>query len=288
MPSEPRLTTLQKFARLTKIEHILFALPFSLASMLYAKGGIPELRTLFLILLALISGRSLGMASNRLIDRRVDAHNPRTEDRMLPRGQLGVIQVKFFAMTNALLLAWAAWSLNPLCLKLLPLAGLLLLGYSYAKFYTSACHLILGATLGSAAAGAWLAVTGEIQPPVWFLFAGVSFWAAGFDIVYACQDIDFDRRQKLHSIPASLGRDSALDVAAVSHVLSLLALAGFGWSRSSSSVYFTGLSIMALLIAFEHFWARTKGDAVVQQTFFYANAGVSLVFLATAILEVLY
>lgn len=284
--SSTSFSTIRKFARLTRLEHILFALPFSLASMLYAGGGWPPATTLFLILVALVSGRSLGMACNRLIDRRVDARNPRTADRLLPQGELGVVQVKLFALVNGLLLAWASWSLNPLCFQLLPLAALLLLGYSYAKFYTPACHLILGMTLGAATAGAWLAVSGEIQAPVLFLFAGVTFWTAGFDIVYACQDIDFDRRQGLHSIPASLGRDSALDVASASHVLSLLALAGFGWARASSPTYYTGLSIMALLMAFEHSWARSKGDAVVQATFFYANAAVSLVFLFTAILEV--
>ena len=278
--------TLRKFATLVRLEHALFALPFSVASMIYAADGLPPGRVVFWVLVALVSGRSLGMACNRIVDRKVDARNPRTEDRMLPQGLLGVTQVKLFAATCAAALCLAAWALNPLCLKLLPVAGLLLIGYSYAKFHTAACHLILGCTLGSAAGGAWVAVRGSADLPIWFLFGGVALWAAGFDIIYACQDIEVDRRLKLHSIPATLGRDGAMDVAALSHLGALLGLLGFGLARGASGVYYGGLVLISGLILFEHAWARRKGDAVVQATFFYANVGVSLLFLVTAILEV--
>ncbi len=279
-------STLKKFATLTKIEHALFALPFSFASMLYAGKGLPEFRVVGWILVALVSGRSMGMALNRFIDRRVDARNPRTADRLLPRGQLGVTQVKLFAMFCGAVLAFASYQLNPLCFKLLPVALALLVGYSYGKFYTPACHLILGLTLGSATGGAWVAVTGNVSPPIWFLFLGVTFWAAGFDIIYSCQDIEVDRRLKLHSIPALLGRDRAMDVSAMSHFLALSCLFGFGWSYSTSTRYFVGMGLITALVAFEHVWARSKGDAVVQQTFFLANVGVSCVFLLTAFVEI--
>lgn len=278
--------TLRKYARLTKIEHALFALPFSTASMLYAADGWPPAPVVGWILVALLAGRAFGMACNRIIDRRVDAKNPRTADRLLPRGELGIAQAKLFAAGCAAVLAFATWRLNPLCLRLLPVAGALLVGYSYAKFYTPACHLILGMTLGSAAGGAWVAVTGAVTPPIWFLFAGVTFWAAGFDIIYACQDIEVDRRLGLHSVPAALGRRGAMDVAAASHALALTALAGFGWARGCGAAYPVGMTAIAALVVGQHAWARRRGDAVVQQTFFYANAGISLLFLATAVAEV--
>lgn len=278
--------TLRKFATLIRLEHALFALPFSVASMLYAAEGLPPLRVVFWVLVALVAGRSLGMACNRIVDRKVDARNPRTEDRMLPRGLLGLTQVKLFAAACAVALCVAAWALNPLCFKLLPVAGALLIGYSYAKFHTPACHLILGCTLGAAAGGAWVAVRGAADLPVWFLFSGVALWAAGFDIIYACQDIEVDRRLELHSVPAALGRDGAMDVAALSHVGALVGLFAFGLARGAATVYYGGLALISGLILFEHAWARSKGDAAVQATFFYANVGVSLLFLLTAVIEV--
>lgn len=282
----PPPSTLRKLAALVKLQHALFALPFSLAAMLYAADGLPPLRTVLLILVALLSGRALGMACNRLVDRRVDGQNPRTAGRLLPRGLLGVTQVKLFATACGLLLAGAAWALNPLCFRLLPVAATLLIGYSYAKFHTPACHLILGMTLGSAAGGAWLAVTGEFQLPALLLFLGISFWVAGFDIIYACQDIEVDRALGLHSVPAALGRQGALDVAAASHALSLGWLVAFGLARGAGATYFRGTAVIATLLALEHLWARTQGDEAIQKSFFLANAGVSLVFLATAMLEV--
>ncbi len=278
--------TLRKLARLTMLHHALFALPFAIASMLYAAGGVPPPRVILWALVALIAGRSLGMAVNRLVDRRVDAKNPRTADRPLPRGEIGVTEVRLFAIASAALLGLAAWALNPLCLRLLPVALLLLVGYSYAKYHTLACHLILGSTHAAAVGGAWIAVTGAADFPVWPLALGVMFWTAGFDVIYACQDIDFDRQHGLHSIPAALGRDGALDAAGISHLLSFLSLSGFGWVLGLSLVYFKGMAAIGLLLALEHFLARRQGDAAIQTTFFVANVGVSLVYLATAILEV--
>lgn len=280
------LSTWAKFRTLTRLEHALFALPFSLAAMLYAAQGLPPFRVGFWALVALLSGRSLGMAMNRLIDRRVDGLNPRTEGRLLPRGLVGVTEVKLLALGCAALLCFATWSLNPLCLKLLPLALLLLLGYSRAKFYTPLCHWILGATLGSATAGSWLAVTGQIDPPVWALFFGVTFWTAGFDIIYACQDIEVDRELGLFSVPAWLGRDRALNVSLACHALSLLSFGVLKPLLGAGSVYTRGFLVWAVLMALEHAWARTQGDAAVQASFFYCNIAISFLFLATAVGEV--
>lgn len=280
------MSDLGKFARLVQLEHALFALPFGLSSMLYAAGGLPPGRVIFLAVLALMAGRSLGMACNRLIDRKVDAKNPRTADRQLPRGEIGVVEAKLFAFACAVVLGLAAWALNPLAFALLPVAFLLLVGYSYAKFYTPACHLVLGMTHASAVGGAWIAVTGRIDPPLWFLAGGVALWTAGFDIVYSCQDLEVDRTLGLRSIPAALGRDRALDVATTAHVLAWSLLWGFGWCRGTGSAYATGMLVIAALLVFEHVLARRQGDAAIQKTFFLANAAVSLVFLATALVEV--
>lgn len=281
------MSTVGKLAKLTKVEHALFALPFAGASMLYAARGLPSSRTFLLALVALVAGRSLGMACNRLVDRRVDAQNPRTQDRLLPRGELGVTQVKLFALACVAVLGAASWALNPLCFQLLPVAVVALVGYSYAKFFTPACHLILGSTHACAIGGAWLAVTGQLEPAVWPLAFGVALWTAGFDVIYACQDIEVDRRLGLHSIPAALGRSAAMDAAALCHCLALALLLAFGWVYGVGPVFYRGMALVTLALGLEHLWARGEDDAALQRAFFQANVAVSSTFLITAGIEVL-
>ncbi|MBI4861008.1 MAG: UbiA family prenyltransferase, partial [Candidatus Riflebacteria bacterium] len=196
---------LVRFGRLIKVEHTLFSLPFSLGTMLLTARGLPDLATVGWILLAIVSGRSLGRAANRVIDRQVDLAHPRTRDRELPRGLLSVAEVWVFMLVCAGLLVWAVLHLPPLCLALLPLAMVLLIGYSYTKFFTPACHFVLGLVLATPVIGSRLALTGRWDWEACLLGLGVVLWVSGFDILYACQDIEFDRVGGIHSVPARLG-----------------------------------------------------------------------------------
>jgi 4-hydroxybenzoate polyprenyltransferase len=278
---------LRRFGRLIKVEHTLFALPFTLASMLLAARGWPRPATTGWILLALVAGRSLGMAANRVVDRHVDRKNPRTKDRELPSGQLSIIEVLVFMAVCAGLLLLAVTRLPPLCMNLLPIALVLLIGYSYTKFFTAASHFVLGAVLATPVVGSRIAITGVWEwDSVWLALA-VMLWVSGFDILYACQDIEFDRRLGLHSIPARLGAAASLNLALALHTGVVPALALFGYRQGLSRAYYGGLSVMVAILVWEHSICA-GGDLVrVEKAFFEANVLVSLTFRATCALCVL-
>ena len=275
------------YARMVQLEHTLFALPFSLGSMLLAAKGLPTLSTFLWILLALVSGRSFAMAMNRYADRHLDPLNPRTRDRVLPGRELGLGEVRLFLAVSAALLVLAASQLPSLCLKLLPVALAFLTLYSYAKRFTWTAHFILGFCLAMAVSGSWIAVRGTLDAPAATLGLAIVLWVSGFDILYAGQDIEFDRQRDLKSIPARFGLEASQTLARALHAASCAVIWATGLLLDASWIYHAGAAVMACLVAYEHRVVRGGDLTRIQRAFFEVNALVSATFLLTAALEVL-
>jgi 4-hydroxybenzoate polyprenyltransferase len=223
------------------------------------------------------------MAANRLIDRAIDARNPRTAGRHLPRGILRPGELTAVAVAGALVMVVSAALLNPLCLALAPLALLFLVGYSYTKYFTWTTHWILGFTDGIAAGAGWIAVTGRFEPPAFVLWFALTVWIAGFDLLYACQDVAFDRAHGIHSVPARFGVAAALRLARVNHALTAAALAALGWLAALGPVYWIGwLAIVALLI-WEHSLVRADDLSRLDLAFFNVNGYIAVIALAAVV-----
>ena len=234
----------------------------------------------------MVGARSAAMAFNRLADRALDAANPRTADRHLPAGTVSVAGAAVFTVLAAALLVVAAWQLNPLCLKLSPVALLVTLGYSYTKRFTALSHLVLGLGLGIAPVGAWLAVTGSFAPfPLW-LSAAVMFWVAGFDTIYACQDVDHDRRVGLHSLASRLGTGRALVLSRVFHVLAIACMAAaFRRAGVLGPVSLLGVLVMAALLAWEQALVRGGDLRRLNRAFFEINSLMGMVLLGVLLVD---
>lgn len=275
------------FARLIKLEHTLFALPFSLASMLIAQRGLPAASTVGLVMTSIVCGRSFAMALNRVIDRHIDARNPRTKDRELPAGRLGLGEVLLFLALALAGLIWSVSLLPPLCMKLLPLALFLLVSYSYTKRFTIFCHFVLGVTLATPVVGSRIAVTGVWDNVSVLLAAAVVCWVSGFDILYACQDIEVDREQGLCSIPSRLGVAGSLCVTGALHTLVPVFLTLFGMTQGLAAVYYLGIAIIAMVLAWELSLLRDGNLARIEVAFFHANVVVSFVYLVSCAAAVL-
>ncbi|ADW22032.1 4-hydroxybenzoate octaprenyltransferase [Thermus scotoductus] len=267
---------LRLYLDLIRFEHTLFALPFAYGGMLLAAGGWPGLRTFLLVTLAMVGARTMAMALNRLIDWKIDALNPRTQNRHLPKGLVKPWETLFLALVGLLLLTLAGLSLNPLTARLLPVAVFFLTIYSYTKRFTWLCHYVLGLTIGAAAAGGWIAVTGSFHPTAYWLWAGVGLWIAGFDILYATQDYTFDRAYGVKSIPARFGIPLALWIARATHLTAWLAFLLAGLSYGAGSLYFLGLLLVGGLLFYEHRLVSPQDLSRVDLAFFQANVGVSL------------
>ncbi len=263
-----------------KIEHTLFALPFAFLGMVLAAGGWPSWRTVFWIVVAMVGARSAAMAFNRLADRHIDADNPRTADRALPAGELSASAVVVFIVASLALLVIAAWQLNPLALKLSPVAIAVILAYSYTKRFTALCHLVLGLGLSGAPLGAWIAVRGDAEPTPLLLAGAVLCWVAGFDVLYALQDREFDRTRGLHSIPAAVGVTGALIVSALLHgvMLALLAILPAVYPGPIGAGYPIGFAGCVMLISWQHWVLRPNDLSRLDAAFFQAN-GVLAVWL---------
>lgn len=278
------METVRRFARLIKLEHTLFALPFSLGSLILAARGWPPGATLGWVLLAIVSGRSFAMAANRVIDRHLDALNPRTAEREIPKGLLSLRDVYMFMAVTGALLLFAVIHLPPLCLKLLPIAMTLLIGYSYTKRFTPLCHVVLGITLATPVVGARIALLGVWEWTSLWLGLAVACWVCGFDVLYACQDVAFDREHGLHSIPAKLGIPISMRLALNLHRVVVPSLVLFGWSHGYPLVYYVGMAAIAGILHWEHGVCEGGDLRRVEKAFFDANVMVSLTFLGTAIL----
>jgi 4-hydroxybenzoate polyprenyltransferase len=275
------VSSLRHFLDAIKFEHTIFALPFAYIAMVLAAGGWPGLHVVVWVTLAMVGGRTLAMSANRLIDRYLDAANPRTAARHLPAGLLTVRQVVRAAVVSAGLLFLAAWQLNQLCFILAPVAALFLIGYSYTKRFTWLSHFILGFTDGIAAAGGWIAVSERFDPPVFVLWFALTVWIGGFDLLYACQDVDFDRANGLQSIPARFGIAAALRVARACHVLTILAFATLGWLVGLGVVYWVGVLVVAGLFVYEHSLVSPTDLSRLDIAFFNVNGYIAVIlFLA--------
>jgi len=263
-----------------KFEHTLFALPFALLALFLAAEGWPDSRILLWVLVAMVGARSAAMTVNRIADLRQDAENPRTRDRHLPLGLVRRRDAWLFAGLAAAIFVVAAWRLNPLALGLSPVALAVIVGYSWTKHFTWASHLWLGVSLALAPLGAWIAVRGRLDALPFLIAAGVVFWVAGFDTIYACQDIDFDRRRGLHSLPARLGPQAALLVARVFHVLMLAAFAALGIGFGFGWLYWLGLAGVAVLVVVQHALVRAGDLRHIDVAFFNVNSIVGVLLMA--------
>ena len=266
-----------------KFEHTVFALPFAYIAMVLAAGGWPGWWTVAWVTLAMAGARTCAMASNRVIDREIDARNPRTAGRHLPRGLLRAETLRWLATGGAALMFVSAWMLNPLCLALSPLALVFLVGYSYTKRFTWASHWILGFTDGIAAAGGWIAVRGHFDPPALVLWFAVTVWIAGFDLIYACQDVQVDRAQGLHSVPARFGIPAALILARINHGLTALALGAVGWMEGLGLLYWAGWLAVVGLLVYEHSLVTSRDLSRIDIAFFNVNGYIAVIMLLAVV-----
>jgi 4-hydroxybenzoate polyprenyltransferase len=276
------VSRIRTFLEMIRFEHTVFALPFAYLGMVLAAGGWPTWGQFFWITVAMTSARTLAMTINRLADRHFDARNPRTANRAIPAGRLSVQTAQIAAATAGLFLVVAAWQLNSLCLALLPFAALMLVGYHYTKRLTWLSHWILGLTDGAAAMGAWIAVRPTLADPIpWLLWVAVTVWIAGFDLIYACQDTDFDRREGLHSVPARFGNAVALRLARLNHALTVLLLALVGLLAGLTWPFWLGLAVIAGLLAFENSLVRPDDLSRLDLAFFNVNGYISFIAFVT-------
>ena len=275
--------TLRHFLDAIKFEHTLFALPFAYVAMVLAADGWPGWRVLIWVTLAMAGARTLAMSVNRVADRLIDASNPRTAARHLPTGLLAPRHMLLAAVIAGALLALSAWMLNPLCFKLAPWAALFLIGYSYTKRFTWASHWILGFTDGIAAAGGWIAVSGVFAPPTFVLWFALTVWIAGFDLIYACQDVDFDRRARLHSFPARFGVAPALRAARLCHLLTVAAFVLLGLTTGLGWFYWVGVVVVAGLFVHEHALVSADDLSRLDVAFFNINGYIALILFAAVL-----
>ena len=271
------MKALRHFLDAIKFEHTVFALPFAYIAMVLAARGWPSWRVIVWVTLAMVGGRTLAMSVNRLADRFIDARNPRTAGRHLPTGLLTSGQVATAAVLSAALLFFSAWRINPLCLALAPLAAVFLIGYSYTKRFTWLSHWILGFTDGIAAAGGWIAVREAFDPPALILWFALTVWIGGFDLIYACQDVEFDRANGLHSFPARFGIAAALRAAKVCHALTIVAFIVLGWVVGLGAAYWVGVLAVAGLFVYEHSLVSPLDLSRLDVAFFNVNGYIAVI-----------
>jgi len=270
-----------------KFEHTIFALPFAFTGALLAARGVPPWSTILWITVAMVGARSAAMGFNRWADRDFDAENPRTNTRALPKGLVSPAQVILFTVVSSVLLVYAAYRLNTLSFVLSPLALAIVFFYSYTKRFTFLSHAFLGLAICLAPIGAWIAVTGRLEAPALVLGAAVLFWLLGFDVLYALQDMDFDRKAGLHSIPQRFGIGRSLWIARVSHAVTmaalfwLYALLSLGWS------FLAGVIIALCLIIYEHTLVKEYDLSKLNMAFFNMNGYLSVTIFVFTLLDVL-
>jgi len=278
---------LRTLLEMIKFSHTVFAFPFALMGVVLASldsGSAPTFGQIFWICLAMVGARSGAMGLNRIIDARIDAQNPRTAERHIPAGKVSLGEAWLFVAGSFALLLLAASMLNPLCLKLAPVAVLCLFLYSWCKRFTPYAHLVLGLCLAAAPIGAWIALRGDISWQILVLGLAVLVWVAGFDIFYALQDVEFDREQGLHSVPARFGISGAIRIARGLHLAMLVLLlllligTGLGW------IYFIGVLVVAALLGYEHLLVKEDDLSRLDAAFFNMNGYISVtIFLFTLV-----
>ena len=269
-----------------KFEHTIFALPFAYLGMVLAANGLPTWHQFIWITVAMASARTFAMSLNRLIDRELDARNPRTMNRPLPRGLITPRAVMIVVFIAFGLFELAAWQLNWLCFALSPLALVFLIGYHYAKRFTWLTHWILGLTDGIAAAGGWVAVRASLDLPAFLLWFVVIVWMAGFDLIYACQDVQVDQRDGLYSVPARFGIATALTLARLNHAIMVIALAMVGIVAQLGIPFWIGWVIVALLLAYENSIVKPNDLSRLNLAFFNVNGYISVLIFVSALLGI--
>jgi 4-hydroxybenzoate polyprenyltransferase len=274
-----------RFARLVKIEHTVFALPFAYVGAFLAVDGSPSGHDVLWITVAMVGARSLAMALNRLIDAGIDARNPRTAGRELPSGQLSVAQVVVFCAASLALFLVAVWQLDPLVHRLWPIPVVGFVVYPYLKRFTWLCHLWLGAVDGLAPVGAWVAITGRLPWQSWALGAAVALWVGGFDLFYALFDAEIDRREGLHSIVTRFGVGGAFLGARLAHAATVVCLVVAGLGLPVGALYWLGVAAVALLLAYEHSLVRPGDLRRLDTAFFTMNGVISVAFAAFVIVD---
>jgi len=281
------LKKLRTTLEMIKIEHTLFALPFAFLGAFFAARGLPSPSEIGWILLAMIGARSAAMAFNRLVDLPFDAKNPRTASRALPRKRLSREFVILFILASSAVFIGAAAMLNPLALKLSPVALAIIFLYSFMKRFTWSTHFFLGLALACAPVGAWVAIRGSISGIPLLLGLAVMLWVAGFDIIYACQDVGFDRNEKLFSIPKRFGIPRALWISGFLHAC-MIVLLGFLYRRMQlGALSLAGLGVVAILLAYEHSLVRPSDLSRVNAAFFTVNGWISVLLFVTTGIDIL-
>ena len=288
MPTAPAPSPVLRFGRMIKFEHTLFALPFALAAAsIAARGHGLSLGRLLGIVVAMAGARTAAMGFNRIVDRHIDARNPRTAKREIPAGVISLRAAWTMTLLATAVFVGAAAALGPLCLALSPLALLFLFGYSFTKRFTSLCHLFLGLAIASGPAGAWIAVRGDFGWAPGLLMIAVAAWIAGFDILYALADRDFDRKAGLHSIPARFGVAGALAISVLFHLVTVGALVALGPVAQLGAPYWAGVALVVGLLAYEHAIVRPSDLSRLNVAFFNLNGYVSVVFFVATLIDTL-
>jgi 4-hydroxybenzoate polyprenyltransferase len=280
---------LLRHANLVRLPHTLFALPFALVGVVLASYVAPmTVNAVAWVVVAFTAARFAAMGFNRIVDREIDARNPRTRMREIPSGRMTVREASIAVTVASAVFFVAAWQLNPLCLMLAPVALVWVLFYSYTKRFTRWSHLVLGVGLSIAPVGGYLAITGRWSSPWWMLIAlaiAVATWVAGFDILYALQDVSFDRENGLYSVPSTFGEANALGIARMLHFTTVVALGLAGIGAGAGMVYFAGVIVAAALLLYEHSLVKVDDFSRLDAAFFTMNGVISIVFLGFVFTE---
>ena len=274
-----------KFFELVKFEHTVFALPFAYLGMILANRAWPGFAVFFWVTAAMAGARTSGMTLNRIIDLGIDKLNPRTQGRPLVTKELNLVSAWVLVAVSLTVFFISCYELGPLCLELSPIALVFLVGYHYVKRFSFLCHFTLGAVLGIAPIGGWIAASGRgaLQPV--FLSLAVLFWVAGFDILYSLQDVDFDRTHRLHSVPVRFGVQQALKISEYCHWATVIFLVVFGFSLSLGALYWVGVAVTAILLKFEHHLVGDGDLSRINTAFFTINGWIGILLLVFTFLD---
>ncbi|MDO8281608.1 MAG: UbiA-like polyprenyltransferase [Thermodesulfovibrionia bacterium] len=279
------LKKITDYLRMIKFSHSVFALPFAFTGALLAAGGIPTIRQIFWITIAMFGARSGAMGMNRIVDKKIDALNPRTKERELPSGAIRSGEALFFTIVAFAIFVAAAYKLNHLCFMISPFAIAIIILYPYTKRFTWLCHVVLGIAISFAPFGAWAAVRGTIEPEIFPLVIAVLFWVAGFDLFYALHDIDFDKEQKLYSVPSRFGINKTLWTARAFHLVTISMLLLLIPLFHLSAIYFFGVLIAAAMLLYEHSLVRPSDLSRLDMAFFNMNGYISITIFVFTLLN---
>lgn len=282
------LNRLVLYLRMIKFSHSVFALPFAFTAMVLAAKGFPGSEQILWITVALVSGRTAAMGLNRIIDRKIDALNPRTANREIPAGKIKVVEAMFFVLLSLGVFFFAAYMLNPLCLRLAPLAVFFFVLYPYTKRFTWLSHIVLGIAISGAPLGAWIAIKGSIDLEIIPLSIAVVFWLAGFDVLYALQDMDFDTHSGLYSIPVRFGVRKALLLSRGFHFITWMLLLTTAIIFHLGILFYTGLTLVAIFLIYEHRFVKEDDLSKLDMAFFNMNGYISITVFCFTLFDIFF